>query len=316
MTITHTARLQLPVVQLDEAADIDVALQPIVNILDAAVMFRQGVASSRPAFGTVPPGTIFIATDTQLMSISVNPGNPTAQVSTAWIDVPGQGVITPAMQSSSVQQSTFQTGDLMDTAVPAGASDPTGWLYCDGRAVSRTDPLYAALFAKLGTVHGAGDGTTTFNIPDHRNRAAIGNDTFGTAAGAGGRLPNSNHALGQYDGQEQITLLSSQCGVPAHTHSNPSHAHTASTDSQLTGGFVPNVPAGSTVSSNLPGNISEGFVPVSPASGWFMIALGHGHNVTVNSTTPPATNANSTANAASPTKLTQPYAIVNKKIKL
>ena len=41
---------------------------------------------------------------------------------------------------------------------------PDGWLVCDGSAVSRT--TYANLFAKIGTRHGAGDGSTTFNLPD------------------------------------------------------------------------------------------------------------------------------------------------------
>lgn len=48
----------------------------------------------------------------------------------------------------------------------AGASAPAGWELCDGRAVSRT--TYAALFAAIGTAHGSGDGSTTFNIPDYR----------------------------------------------------------------------------------------------------------------------------------------------------
>ena len=48
----------------------------------------------------------------------------------------------------------------------AGASSPTGWAYCDGSAVSRT--TYADLFAAIGTIWGAGDGSTTFNLPDLR----------------------------------------------------------------------------------------------------------------------------------------------------
>ncbi|KZB62154.1 hypothetical protein AUP42_04135 [Thalassospira lucentensis] len=51
---------------------------------------------------------------------------------------------------------------------------PDGYLVCDGAAVSRTD--YADLFAALGTVWGAGDGTTTFNIPDLRGEFIRGFD--------------------------------------------------------------------------------------------------------------------------------------------
>ena len=54
---------------------------------------------------------------------------------------------------------------------------PPGWLFAYGQAVSRT--TYAKLFAKLGTVFGTGDGTTTFNLPDKRGRASFGKDDMG-----------------------------------------------------------------------------------------------------------------------------------------
>lgn len=57
---------------------------------------------------------------------------------------------------------------------------PTGWLLCDGREVTRTD--YPELYSAIGTTYGSGDGTSTFNLPDMRNRVAVGNfyDTFKT----------------------------------------------------------------------------------------------------------------------------------------
>ena len=58
-----------------------------------------------------------------------------------------------------------------------GTTAPAGWLICDGSAISRT--LYAGLFAVIGTTYGAGDGTTTFNLPDMlgfcKNQSIIGN---------------------------------------------------------------------------------------------------------------------------------------------
>lgn len=57
----------------------------------------------------------------------------------------------------------------------AGSSAPTGWLLCDGSAVSRA--TYASLFGITGTTFGAGDGSTTFNLPDLRSRLAIGAGT-------------------------------------------------------------------------------------------------------------------------------------------
>jgi len=55
-----------------------------------------------------------------------------------------------------------------------GTAIPTGWLLCDGSALSRA--TYATLFATVGTLHGSGDGTTTFNLPDYRGRFLRGTD--------------------------------------------------------------------------------------------------------------------------------------------
>lgn len=61
---------------------------------------------------------------------------------------------------------------------------PSGWLLCDGSAVSRN--TYKTLFAAIGTVWGAGDGTTTFNLPPLTNRFLVGAGTlsFGTTTGS------------------------------------------------------------------------------------------------------------------------------------
>jgi microcystin-dependent protein len=65
---------------------------------------------------------------------------------------------------------------LVGVVLPyAGASAPTGFLLCDGAAVSRT--TYARLFTVIGTAFGVGDGTTTFNIPDMKGRAPFGFDS-------------------------------------------------------------------------------------------------------------------------------------------
>lgn len=56
----------------------------------------------------------------------------------------------------------------------AADTPPSGWLECDGSAVSRT--TYAALFAAIGTTFGSGDGSTTFNLPDLRGEFVRGWD--------------------------------------------------------------------------------------------------------------------------------------------
>ena len=53
-------------------------------------------------------------------------------------------------------------------------TEPAGWLKCNGQAVSRT--TYAELFAILGTTYGAGNGSTTFNVPDYRGEFPRGLD--------------------------------------------------------------------------------------------------------------------------------------------
>lgn len=72
------------------------------------------------------------------------------------------------------------TGDLTgqaqvgDVKYTARSTAPTGWLKANGAAVSRT--TYAALFAAIGTTFGAGDGSTTFNLPDLRGEFIRGWD--------------------------------------------------------------------------------------------------------------------------------------------
>jgi microcystin-dependent protein len=83
-----------------------------------------------------------------------------------------------------------------------GASAPTGFLLCDGAAVSRS--TYAALFTAIGTAYGVGDGSTTFNVPDTRGRMPVGKgtntdiDALGENEGestVGNRRPKHKHTF-------------------------------------------------------------------------------------------------------------------------
>jgi microcystin-dependent protein len=68
---------------------------------------------------------------------------------------------------------TIATSDFRGMIFPyAGSSAPTGFLLCDGSAVSRT--TYADLFALISTAYGVGDGLTTFNVPNLAGRFPLG----------------------------------------------------------------------------------------------------------------------------------------------
>jgi microcystin-dependent protein len=119
----------------------------------------------------------------------------------------------------------FSTGMMMDYA---GASAPTGWLLCDGAAISRT--TYAALFGVISTTYGAGNGSTTFNVPDARGRATVGKDDMGGTAA--GRVTSAlsgidGIVLGASGGLQDHLLTIGQ--MPAHQHFAASNTGSAAT---------------------------------------------------------------------------------------
>jgi microcystin-dependent protein len=115
-----------------------------------------------------------------------------------------------------------------------GRNVPDGYLPADGRAVSRT--IYSQLFEAYGTQHGAGDGETTFNLPDSRGRVTIGldpgNATGRVTPGVSGVNPA---ALGTGGGNQSLMVHSHSVYDPTHAHTvtvhdhahyDPTHAHT------------------------------------------------------------------------------------------
>jgi microcystin-dependent protein len=117
----------------------------------------------------------------------------------------------------------------------AGSTPPSGWLIADGRLISRT--TYAALFAVLGTAFGAGDGSTTFALPNLVGRTGIGPGSMTDRAGF-----TYNFTFGTYDGfvENQLVqanlpnynLVSSSAGSHSHGGQTLAASHQHTTDAQ------------------------------------------------------------------------------------
>ena len=129
------------------------------------------------------------------------------------------GVVGPNQLSATV--GLLSAGMILGYG---GSSAPTGWLLCDGSAVSRT--TYATLFGIISTTFGAGDGSTTFNVPDLRGRVPVGKNsgTFSTLGATGGEethvlttteMPSHNHTFGcANQGGGDFTYTSNSTGGP------------------------------------------------------------------------------------------------------
>lgn len=107
---------------------------------------------------------------------------------------------SPGDNNESIATTAFVTAALA-VNLPAGvvvpfADDvvPTGWLLCDGQAVSRS--TYATLFGLIGTTYGTGDGSTTFNVPNLKGKTVFGRDS----------------------GQTEFDVLGETSGAKTHTH--------------------------------------------------------------------------------------------------
>lgn len=120
-----------------------------------------------------------------------------------------------------VSRNDAEIGSISSHGIASGV--PAHMLLCDGRAVSRT--TYSKLFAKIGTTWGAGDGVTTFNLPDLRAEwMKARGPGFLLAATQAATVPAHTHS-------------GSTAGAGSHSHtattaSGGAHSHSASTDSQ------------------------------------------------------------------------------------
>lgn len=105
----------------------------------------------------------------------------------------------------SVNALDLPVGSVIEWPAQAGAAIPYGYLEANGQAVSRTE--WDELYAVYGTTHGAGDGSTTFNVYNRKGRVAVGQDTSDAYF----------NTIGEKAGESTHTLNINE--IPAHAHS-------------------------------------------------------------------------------------------------
>ena len=119
-------------------------------------------ASDTPSYG--------VGTDSQYGHVKLS--DSTSSTSGAGAGIAATPAAVKAVQAAVDDLSVALAIPAGVTVPYAGATSPTGWLLCNGQAVSRTS--YPRLFAAIGTTYGAGDGSTTFNVPDLRECNPVG----------------------------------------------------------------------------------------------------------------------------------------------
>ena len=126
------------------------------------------------------------------------------------LEVGGNLTVTGTMKTTQ----TF--GNPIGTIIQwSGDIPPTGYLMCDGSAVSRT--THAKLFGVIGTTFGGGDGTTTFNLPDYRGYVLVGKNPTDA---------DINTIDNVHRGEKTHSLTLNE--MPSHTHTSDEHTHVTS----------------------------------------------------------------------------------------
>lgn len=135
----------------------------------------------------------------------------------------GTGLSSPGTSGNVLTSNGSAWVSSAPTYVPTGAmlmwgtgSAPTGYLLCNGATVSRS--TYSALFAVIGTAYGAGDGSTTFTLPDFRDRFPVGAGTTYSANSTGGSkdaivVTHTHTATSTDSGHSHILQVSNGSGA-------------------------------------------------------------------------------------------------------
>jgi microcystin-dependent protein len=268
----------------------------------------------------VVDGTNVVAADDYFPSVTTTNLTATNVTFTAPLPVASGG--TGSNTALGALASVFPVGVILDYG---GSAAPSGWLLAAGQNVSRA--TYSALFAVFSTTYGAGDGSTTFALPDYRGRVGAGKDDMGgTSAGRLSSVMTST-TLGNVGGAQQITLTAAQ--LAAHTHSfsgttvsDGAHVHAVSDPTHSHGvsdpGHSHTFGASGTSGSGVNGRASAPSysattdsagtgISISGAATGISIVSGGSHTHTFSGTT-------GSNGSASSVNIVQPTIIVNKII--
>jgi microcystin-dependent protein len=191
----------------------------------------------------------------------------------------------------AAQQAQMQQADPIGRIEAFGGSTaPAGWLMCNGAAVSRTQ--YPRLFAAFGTTYGAGNGSTTFALPNASGRVLVGRDASQAEF----------DQLGETGGHTTHQLSLNE--MPVHTHAQNPHEHSASSGDAGNHSHPFSRNFGGTGNAEA---TQRGFFGSGGATNINTNNAGtHSHSVSVNNAT--ATNQNTGGNAAH--NNLQPYLVI------
>jgi microcystin-dependent protein len=202
----------------------DVIIKPVVDAKDIIFQQRDGTEVARiednGTFNVVTDKLAINATAITSTASELNllDGGTSVGSSITIADTDGV-VVNDGGTMKSVPASDFRTYIMpAGSVIPfAGSSAPTGFLLCDGSAISRS--TYSDLFSAISTTYGSGDGSSTFNVPDLRGRVVAGQDDMGGSSA--NRLTDqtgglNGDTLGDTGGSETHTLTTAQ--IPSHSH--------------------------------------------------------------------------------------------------
>lgn len=145
-----------------------------------------------------------------------------------------------AVSIQTAQNSLVPVGGVID--YPSATAPNSNWHLADGTAISRT--LYSTLYSLIGTTFGSGDGSTTFNLPNYKDRMSIGAGNSYALAATGGATSNTP-SISVTDPGHTHTQNSHTHTMGNHTHSTPSHTHVLGTAGTIASKSISNGTANS-----------------------------------------------------------------------